>query len=336
MAGVPSSKFLIGALGIAVGTYYKIIPRSLVGGIGVIFFVVVGAIVVKQESLLYMPVIQGYVTPAHLPQGYRSPQEQGLVYEDVYVMSKGGGKVHKVHGWYIPASSGAHGAPTVLFCHENAGNIGLRLPEFVNAQRNLNVNQLVFDYRGYGYSEGTPSEEGLIADTLAMLDWLQDRASKGMIDGSKIVICGRSLGGAVAIHVAAQLETMKLEHPPSCVIIENSFTSISDLVGFLFPYLNIPFFKEQFLRLRWKSIDHVGKITVPMLFLASVHDEIVPFQHMKQLHEAATSARAKQFHQFDAMHNDIWVKGGRRYWEHKRTFIQANTKKREGDNGETC
>eukprot|EP00618_Florenciella_parvula_P037025 CAMPEP_0119501300 /NCGR_PEP_ID=MMETSP1344-20130328/23180_1 /TAXON_ID=236787 /ORGANISM="Florenciella parvula, Strain CCMP2471" /LENGTH=327 /DNA_ID=CAMNT_0007537457 /DNA_START=1 /DNA_END=984 /DNA_ORIENTATION=+ len=327
----------MGAVGFAAATYYNVIPRSLVGGIGMIVFGLVGAIVVYQENILYMPVIQGFSTPATNPQGYRSPQDQGMEYEDVTVVSKGD---VKVHGWFIPAKSGSDQVPTVLFCHENAGNIGLRLQEFGHVQRHLQVNQLVFDYRGYGYSAGKPSEEGLIADSLAMLDWLQDRAARGAIDGSKIVLCGRSLGGAVAVHVAVALESMKIRYPPSCVIVENSFTSISDMVDCKFPFLNIPFFKEQFLRLQWRSIDKVGKITMPMLFLASVQDEIVPFEHMQKLSEAATSARTKTFHQFDATHNDIWVKGGRRYWDAKGSFIKLHAQKRlatdAGKESETC
>jgi len=179
---------------------------------------------------------------------------------------------------------------------------------------------------GYGYSAGEPSQEGLIRDARAALQWVSEQAQAGRVDGSKLVLCGRSLGGAVAIHLAHtikhELASSSTQAPvPKCLIVENSFTSISDVVDFKFPFLNIPFFKEYFLRLKWKSVEVIGEIPAAMLFLSSKHDEIVPAQHMGALRDAATAASATEFHEFEATHNDIWVRGGSSYWNAKKMFL---------------
>lgn len=313
-----SAKLAAGVCMMAGGLYLGVLPPRLLALVGVVAAGGVGAIVWFQESILYIPVVQGFTTPKDNPQGFNSPAQHGLAFEDVTVVTPDG---LKLHGWFLPAARNPQEAHTVLFCHENAGNIGLRLQEFSRVHRNLDVNQLVFDYRGYGHSEGAPSEEGLIADTLAALQVLQAKARRGEIEGRKIVLCGRSLGGAVAVHAAHELASMKLEYPPAAVIIENSFTSISDMVDAKFPFLNVPFFKERFLRLRWNSIGIVGQLEQPLLFLSSTDDEIVPASHMRRLHRAATSAAVAEIHTFKATHNDIWLAGGPEYWRIKRDFI---------------
>ena len=106
----------------------------------------IGTIVTFQESILYIPVINNWRTPADNPSGYHHPGQRSLEYEDVRIETPDG---EKIHGWFIPAPRGqdASLAPTVLFCHENAGNIGLRVDEFDHMHKKLKVNQLVFDYR---------------------------------------------------------------------------------------------------------------------------------------------------------------------------------------------
>lgn len=177
--------------------------------------------------------------------------------------------------------------------------------------------------RGYGFSEGTPGEPGLVVDAEAAYAWLMEQAERGLIDSSKIVICGRSLGGSVAIHLAHELARTAPKYPPCSLIVENSFTSISDVVDEKFPFLNIPFFKQLFLRLHWRSIDVIPQIKLPILFLASIQDEIVPYAHMRELKQAATGASSAEIHSFNATHNDIWVAGGDKYWQVKKTFVQA-------------
>lgn len=316
--------------------------------LGIISFVVVavGLLVYYQESVLYIPVIQGWKTPADNPSGYQSPSQQRLHFEDVYFQSADG---TQLHGWFLPAPSSVLEAeaqvPTILFCHENAGNIGLRIPEFQNVHQKLRVNQFVFDYRGYGHSKGTPSEAGLVADALAAYEWV---VSKGRLGGSfygvhasKVVVVGRSLGGAVAVGLLAKLtlqsdaeEERRGNGLPAALIIENSFTSISDMVDAKFPILNVPFFKEFFLRLKWDSETAIKTLPpkLPILFLSSSRDEIVPATQMHALKQAAAAsseasaaARAERtLVSFDATHNDIWMAGGHAYWAAKKSFLSRN------------
>ena len=146
--GVPRPwLYFVAALGASM--YLGIItPRTMLWILAAVACLV-GAIVYYQESILYHPVIQGWKTPADNPSGYQAPSQQRLDYEDVYFTASDG---TKLHGWFIPAPKSLLANPearpaTMLFCHENAGNIGLRIPEFKQVHQMLKVNQFVFDYR---------------------------------------------------------------------------------------------------------------------------------------------------------------------------------------------
>jgi len=320
--------------------------------VGFIFAAFVYNLVANQESMLYIPVIQGIHSPDQNPQGLRNPKEQGLEYSEHYLTVPGEEGL-EIHGWFLPTPDKAtvKTAPTLLFCHENAGNIGLRLEEFRRVGCSLKVNQFVFDYRGYGASKGTqqPNEPGLIADATAALHFLEDKGRREEIDASKIILVGRSLGGAVAVQLAAGLSTKKIDGSVAGVIIENSFTSVEAMVDHMFPFLTpVPAsIKAKLLRLRWRSIDvvdrcnfnpistlfrphsnsiltpfNVDRITIPICFLSSDEDEIVPNLHMHELKDAATRAAFRELHTFPkATHNDIWMAGGGAYWQAKGAFI---------------
>eukprot|EP00658_Telonema_sp_P-2_P078512 TRINITY_DN7366_c0_g1_i2.p1 TRINITY_DN7366_c0_g1~~TRINITY_DN7366_c0_g1_i2.p1 ORF type:complete len:326 (-),score=67.60 TRINITY_DN7366_c0_g1_i2:398-1375(-) len=279
-------------------------------------------LVMNQESVLYIPVIQGFKTPNDNPPGHRSPREHGLEYEDVYLPLDG----IRIHGWYMPAPTAETEAPTLLFCHENAGNIGLRLEEAKVLHRVLRANVFFFDYRGYGFSEGIPSEEGLVRDGFAALRWLYKRAEEGRINRSRIFLTGRSLGGAVAIQMAAQISAKPDGMRPAGVIIENTFTCIEEMVGSVFPPLGwavkwSPFLRDRCLRLKWRSIDAIGEIELPILMLSSTEDEIVPAAHMTRLKAAAKGTHHCVVETFKATHNDIWAVAGEKYWLAKRNFL---------------
>ena len=140
---------LYAGLAVGGGIYLGIIPRWLVGLVLGVLVLGVGAIVIFQENILYIPVIEGWKTPADNPFGYHHPGQKMMSYEDVVVDTPDG---EKIHGWFVPAPSKTTNpatAPTVLFCHENAGNIGLRLEEAQLVHQRLRVNLLLFDYREY-------------------------------------------------------------------------------------------------------------------------------------------------------------------------------------------
>ena len=111
----------------------------------------------------------------------------------------------KLYGWFIIKD---RNSPTIIYFHENAGNIGMRLPYCEYLYKSLNVNILLVGYRGYGYSEGTPSEEGIMIDSEAILDYVlnnDDAEISQFVDRDNVYILGRSLGGAVAIHIIHKL-----------------------------------------------------------------------------------------------------------------------------------
>jgi len=273
----------------------------------------------SQESMLYVPcVMPGMQRPSDNPPGYKSPAEKNLAFDDVNLTTADG---FHIHGWFIPSPSPASTAPTLLFCHENAGNVGLRIPNFERMREKLGVNILAIDYRGYGCSEGFPSEEGLIEDALCAWKWLQGKAEKKEIDGEKLFVFGRSLGGAVAVALASTLQ-QRDERRPRSDILENTFLSIGDMVDTLFPIIAFKCLKDRFLRLRWHSIDRIRDVEVPLLFLCGEKDEVVPPDHMVRLEKSAVRSKSHRLELFaEGQHNDTWEKGGDRYWEAQAGFV---------------
>jgi fermentation-respiration switch protein FrsA (DUF1100 family) len=167
--------------------------------------------------------------------------------------------------------------------HENAGNIGLRMDYFERMIMNLDVNILTVAYRGYSQSEGSPTEIGLKKDGLDIMRYTRDNLDTVVAPGGDIFLLGRSLGGAVSTYVATHPDT-----PPnlfSGLILESTFTSISDMVDTMF-FPPITTFKGTILAMYWKSIDLVPTLTVPVLYVSGDKDELVPHQMTHRLYEA--------------------------------------------------
>jgi len=131
--------------------------------------------------------------------------------------------------------------------HENAGNIGQRMDYFQVLYENINVNIVVFGYRGYSDSDGKPSEYGIKMDAEAIVSYVM---KEEMINQDLLFLQGRSLGGAVCIYTASQFPTLF-----KGMIVENTFTSMSDMVDHLLPWLR--FIRYFVLRNKWASIDLV-------------------------------------------------------------------------------
>mmetsp|Transcript_50713 Transcript_50713/g.91477 ORF Transcript_50713/g.91477 Transcript_50713/m.91477 type:complete len:334 (-) Transcript_50713:30-1031(-) len=288
--------------------------------LGVVVFFVVN-LIVRQEGMLYVPcVMAGMQTPDNNPDGYKSPAERGMEYEDVHMQTA---DKLSIHAWFISAGEKASEAPTILFCHANAGNIGLRVPNFTQIVEKLGANIFAFDYRGYGHSEGQPSEEGLIEDALTSWQWLSSAAADGRIDGSRVFIFGRSLGGAVSIALASELLKRGEKMLPQGIILENTFVSISALVDSLFPIVAFKSLKDRFLRLRWYSIDRIPDVEVPFLFISGQKDELIPTWHMEALRKGAEKSPLRRMLAVaNGTHNDTWEKGGQAYWDAQAAFIK--------------
>lgn len=229
-----------------------------------------------QTKLVFYPTREFAVTPSQLQ----------LPYEDVYINVTA---KERIHGWYFAANnpdSGQEG-PVALFCHGNAGNISHRL-ETVVLILSLGVDILLFDYRGYGKSDGSPSEANIYADAKACYNWLVEQ--KG-VRPENIILFGRSLGGAVAIELARRAKC-------GGVVVESSFTSAADMGKRMFPFIPIKYL----VRYRFDSIGKIGSLTCPVLVTHSPDDDIVPFEMGRRLFAAANEP--KRFITLRGGHND--------------------------------
>lgn len=224
-----------------------------------------------QARLIYFPDRDYWTTP----------KEAGLAFDDLTLKTADG---LSIAAWYVPHAA-AKG--TVLFCHGNAGNIADRL-ESLKSFHYLGYNVLIFDYRGYGRSEGKPSEPGLYRDAEAAWRYVvETRATRP----ESVVLFGESLGGAVAIDLAAR-------HTPGALVVQSTFTSLVDIGQRQYPFLPIGLLCTQ----RYASIDKVLSITCPKLFIHGTQDELVPLANGRRLFDAA--AEPKDFLQTPGGHND--------------------------------
>ncbi|KAK1418624.1 hypothetical protein QVD17_27769 [Tagetes erecta] len=290
----------------------------LIYGVGGIVVAGMALLVAFQEKLVYVPVLPGLtksypITPARLR----------LIFEDVWLTSSDG---VRLHSWLIKFSPDCTG-PTILFFQENAGNIAHRLEMVRIMLQKLHCNVFMLSYRGYGASDGYPSQQGITRDAQAALDHLSQRTD---IDTSQIVVFGRSLGGAVGA-VVAKNNPDKV----AALILENTFTSILDMAGVLLPFLKwfIGGSTSKGLKVLnfvvrspWSTIDEIGQVKQPILFLSGLRDEMVPPFHMEMLYAKAAAHNKKCiFVEFPTgMHMDTWLAGGDQYWKTVRTFIQQN------------
>jgi fermentation-respiration switch protein FrsA (DUF1100 family) len=211
-----------------------------------------------------------------------TPTDLGLTYETVAVETADG---VTLSGWYLPAAQPRH---ALLYCHGNAGDIRdwvHAAPPFLAAGCSL----LIFDYRGYGASQGQPSEHGLYLDGEAVWQWLQNRAGAEQLPAS---ILGKSLGSAVAIHVAART-------PPASLILDSALTSMREVVA-----LNAPWLPRAMIPKLFESLPSVPQITCPTLVIHGRQDSLVPLSQGQLIFEALSGP--KFLHIIDqAGHNDI-------------------------------
>jgi len=237
-------------------------------------------IIILIICIIYIRSVENSVTFAPSRRIMETPKDIGLSYEDVYFNSAS----HlKLNGWFIP-SSGAQN--TLLFFHGNAGNIGDRL-EKIEIFHHIGLNIFIFDYRGYGNSQGKPSERGMYEDGLAAYDYL---IARNDVNAQNIIGYGASLGGSAAVNLASQRQLKAL-------IVDSSFPSAADMAKYLFPVIPSFVFKTKL-----DSTSKITNLTMPKLFIHSQDDETVPFKLGKKLYELAP--QPKEFLQMRGGHND--------------------------------
>jgi fermentation-respiration switch protein FrsA (DUF1100 family) len=227
-----------------------------------------------------------------------TPTDWGLAYEEVDLTGTDG---VRLHGWYLPYN---HSTRTLLFLHGNGGNISHR-GESLRIFHRLGLNVLIIDYRGYGRSEGSPSENGLYQDSRSA--WRYLTVQRG-IKPQDIVIFGRSLGGAVAAELAAEVQ-------PAALIIESSFSSTRDVAKKIFPLLS----RLSYLRYDFDAAAAIKQVHSPILVLHSPQDEIIPYELGEKLYLAANAP--KVFQQLRGDHNTGFLQSRPGYEQGLRNYL---------------
>lgn len=261
-----------------------LVPALFYGGLVLYVYV-------TQARLLYFPNLPGR-------ELLTSPAAIGLDYETVKITTA---DRITLDGWFVPASP-AKGV--ILFLHGNGGNISHRL-DSLRIFNNLGFSTLIIDYRGYGRSQGKPSEQGTYLDAEAAWRYLTEVRN---VRERQIVIFGRSLGGAVAAHLAAQAT-------PKALVLESVFTSVPDLGAELYPWLPVRLLS----RFDYNVAERLRKISCPVLIVHSPDDEIIPFAHGRALYAAARPP--KEFLQIHGGHNEGFMLSGREYLHGLDAFL---------------
>jgi hypothetical protein len=248
----------------------------------------------RQSSLIYYPSIAGRNLDA-------SPQQIGLAFEDVELLTED--KV-RLHGWFIP-SDNARG--TLLFFHGNAGNISHRLDSIAIFNR-MNLDVFIFDYRGYGQSQGRVSETGTYLDAEAAWFYLVETRA---IDADEIIVFGRSLGASIAAWLASR-------HRPAALILESSFSSVPSMAQRLYPFLPVKWLAS----FSYDTRQYVSRIDCPLLVAHSKDDEIIPYAEGRLVFAAAPAD--KQFLDMRGGHNDGFIATGQAYSDRLNRFIESS------------
>jgi fermentation-respiration switch protein FrsA (DUF1100 family) len=206
-----------------------------------------------------------------------------LPHEDVDFVADDG---TKLHGWFVP-----HPAPRaiVLFCHGNGEHVARLAPTLAQLRDRAAVSIFAWDYRGYGRSQGKPLEENLLSDARAAHLWLAGRVN---VRPEDIVLYGRSLGGAVAVGLAA-------EFPVRGMVLERTFADMIDTAAYHFPWLPV----KWIMRNRFPSAQRIAAYKGPLLQSHGTADRVVPFEMGKRLFDAATTPNKRFFVVEEGDHN---------------------------------
>ncbi len=255
---------------------------------GVTFFVLWSQL---EKRFVFFPVAELLYTP----------NDVGLEYEDVRFQTSDG---LTLQGWFIPG--GTRSNTTWLWFHGNGGNLGHRIDELALARPRTGDNIFIFDYRGYGQSEGEPSEKGTYLDSRAAVDYLRSRPGAG---NSRIIYLGHSLGAAVAVELS-------LTHPPMAMVLVSPFTSVRDMAKLTLPFPPVGWL----VRNQYDTISRIRQLNVPVLVLHGDLDDTVPISQGRKLYEAANEP--KRFQALEgAGHNDTYEADPVQYWGTIESFL---------------
>ncbi|XP_019865001.1 protein ABHD13 [Aethina tumida] len=272
-----------------------------------LLFSITGMLYQVQDSLIYSPEL-----PSHSRVYVPIPSTFGLPFESVHTKGSDGVQIH-MYLIHQPIERRKN-SPTIVFLHGNAGNMGHRLQNCVGLYHNLHCNILLVEYRGYGLSDGNPSEEGLYIDAKASIDYLYTRND---INHSEIIVFGRSLGGAVAIDLAKREDySSKIW----CLVVENTFTSIPEMAKVLLGWRLLEYFPLFFYKNKFLSHLKVKQLRIPSLFISGLADTLVPSRMMAELHHRCGSFRKQLLQIPGGTHNETWQMQG--YYHSLAVFLQ--------------
>ncbi|MBF0610732.1 MAG: alpha/beta hydrolase [Magnetococcales bacterium] len=241
-----------------------------------------------QESVVFFP----------RPDRGSSPLEWGIPAREFKVDSGG----NSLQGWYFPAGEGAM---VVHFSHGNASTIGM-LRDYTLLFHGMGMGVMVYDYRGYGQSQGKPDEAGVYEDGEATWRYLTTELG---VDPRRVIFFGHSLGGGVACYLAEKFPSLAL-------VVEGSFTSLPELGQQVYPFL-----PRWVGRIHFNNRSRLARLQTPVMIIHARGDEVVPLSHGEALFAAARPP--KQWLEVEGGHDRGFVQAGTQAHETFRQFIQT-------------
>jgi uncharacterized protein len=242
-------------------THPRSLKRWLMQALAILAACYIGIIIVLlllENSLLFHPV--------RAAQNWQDPPNS--LVQDVFLDLPDG---TKVHGWWCPPSGWQPEQGALLYCHGNAGNLSHRAEQIRRWQEQLGLAVFIFDYPGYGKSDGRPSESGCYAAANAAYDWIVQQTPP-----ERLLIYGGSLGGGIATEVASR-------RPHRALILLSTFSSIPDMAQTLYPFVPA----RWLVRNRFDNLGKIANCARPIFMAHGTVDEVIPFEQGKKLFEAA-------------------------------------------------
>ena len=264
--------------------------RSLIRMAG-FYVLLVGILVCCQDYLIY-------VQPNQSRCMWNFPEERPWL-SPIHFSSEDG---TRLHGWFAKPEGAAAG--TILFCHGNGENVGTQFNEVTNLCQQLNLNVLVFDYRGFGLSDGKANEEGLLMDGRAAMRKLNELTNT---KPEEVFILGRSLGGGVAVKTAVDLGAKGL-------ILNSTYSAIDDVAASKFWWMPV----RLVIRTRMRSVDWIANFRGPLLCTHGTEDGLLPFWSGKKLFDGCPSTDKTFYRQEGRGHHDTL---NREFYLNLRDFI---------------
>jgi fermentation-respiration switch protein FrsA (DUF1100 family) len=273
------------------------------GALALLFYVcVIGYLRVNETELVFPREIT--------PHGLPAPADSlGLPYRKVEFRTADS---VRLNAWVVPARHDDSTGYWVLLCHGQTGNVATTTrPQYYAYLRDIGVNILAFDWRGFGASEGTPREEGLYRDATAAYDYL--RTMEG-VPADRIIIFGHSLGTAPAIELATRVSAAGL-------VIEGAPSSVRKRAQEIYPLLPIGLVAHS----DFNSLGRIAQVTMPILVMHARHDKKIPIAHGRALFAAARAP--KRFVELGGDHHDAFLADSVTYFGTYAVFVRQIAKR---------